>query len=218
MNNIFQALKLDYYNVKTSSSRIFMIYLISVFIGISTQPIVPIFMIMIFGVSISGLTFSIIEKNGCEKLYGILPIHRKQIIIGRYLYGFVLGIINLVISIVLAYITAMFSRQQMDSFIIFLSITLAFCYYTFAVSITFPIYYKFGFSKSYIFITIPMYLLILFIAFLSDKFNFNENIGQLLIYFSSHYALFLFCGLILGIFMLIISAVISYYIFKNSEL
>jgi hypothetical protein len=218
MNNIFQALKLDYYTVKTLYSRIFMIYLISIFIGISTQPIIPIFMIMFFGVSFSGYTFSIIEKNRCEKLYGILPIRRKQIIIGRYLYGFTSGIVNLVISIVLAYIIAMFSQQQMDSFMLFFSITLAFCYYIFAVSITYPIYYKFGFSKSYIFITIPLYLLILLIVFLSDKFNFNETISQLLIYFYDHYILFLFYGLIFGMFMLIISAVISYCIFKNSDL
>jgi len=218
MNNIFQVLKLDHYTVKTSYSRIIMIYFISLFIGISTQPIVPIFMIMFFGVSISGLTFSIIEKNSCEKIYGILPIRRKQIIIGRYLYGFILGIINLIISVVLAYIIAMFSQQQMDSFILFFSITSAFCYYTFAVSVTYPIYYKFGFSKSYIFITIPLYLLILLVVFISDKFNFNETISQLLIYFSNHYVLFLFCGLVLGMFMLIISAVISYCIFRNSEL
>jgi len=218
MNNIFQVLKLDHYTVKTSYPRIIMIYFISLFIGISTQPIVPIFMIMFFGVSISGLTFSIIEKNSCEKIYGILPIRRKQIIIGRYLYGFILGIINLIISVVLAYILAMFSQQQTDSFILFFSITSAFCYYTFAVSVTYPIYYKFGFSKSYIFITIPLYLLILLVVFISDKFNFNETISQLLIYFSNHYVLFLFCGLVLGMFMLIISAVISYCIFRNSEL
>jgi ABC-2 type transport system permease protein len=218
MNNIIQILKLDYYTVKTSCSRIIMIYFISIFIGILTQPIMPIIMIMFFGVSFSGLPFSIIEKNGCEKLYGILPVHRGGIITGRYLYGFILGIVNLAVSIVLAYIIAMFSRQQMDSFILSLSITFAFCYYIFAVSITYPIYYKFGFSKSYIFITIPLYLLILLFVFLSEKFNFNENISQLLIYFSNHYIQFLFYGLFLGLFMLIISASISYCIFRNSEL
>jgi ABC-2 type transport system permease protein len=218
MNNIFQVLKLDYYAVKTFYTRIIMIYLISIFIGITTQPIVPIFMIMFFCVSFSGFPFSIIEKNGCEELYGILPIHRKQIIIGRYLYGFILGIGNLLISTVLAYIIAIFLKQQMDFFILYLLITFIFCYYIFAVSITYPIYYKFGFSKSYIFITVPLFLLILFTAILSKKNNFNETIGQLLIYFSNHYILFLFWGLILSIFMLIISAVISYCIFNNSEL
>jgi len=218
MNRIFQILKLDYFIVKTVYSKIIVVYFISILLGLLTQPIMPIIIIMFFCVSFSGLTFSIIEKNGCEKLYGILPIHRKEIVMGRYLYGFILGIANLIISVISAYIIAMLSKQEMDTFTVYLSIIFAFCYYSFAVSISYPIYYKIGFSKSYIFITMPLYLLILLMAFLSEKTNFIETIGQVLRYFSNHYILFLFFGFILSIFMLIISAIISYGIFKNSEL
>ena len=216
MNNIFKVLKLDYYIARTSYSRIIMIYLISILLGLLTQPIMPVVMIMFFCVSFSGLTFSIIEKNGCEKLYGTLPIRRKEIIAGRYLYGFLLGIVNLVISIVLAYITTIFSKQQIDSLILSLSITLAFSYYSFAVSISYPIYYKIGFSKSYIFITMPLYLLILLIAFLSEKTDFIKTVDKVLQYFFNHYILFLSSGFILSIFMLIISAIVSYAVYCNS--
>jgi len=218
MNRVFQALKLDYCTVKTSYSKLIMIYFISILLGLLTQPIMPIIMIMFFCVSFSGLTFSIVERNGCEKLYGILPIHRREIIIGRYLYGFLSGIVNLIISIILAYIIAILSKQQIDINTLSLSITLAFCYYSFAVSISHPIYYKIGFSKSYIFITLPLYLIILLIAFLSEKTNFVETIGQDLQYFANHYILFLLYGFILSVVMLMISAVISYGVFKNSEL
>jgi len=218
MNNILNILKLDFFTVKTSFSKIIMVYSISILLGISAQPIVPVFLIMFFCVSFSGLTFSIIEKNGCEKLYGILPIHRREIITGRYLYGFIFGAVNLLISILLAYITALFSKQQINTFALLLSITAAFCYYCFAVSISHPIYYKIGFSKSYMFITMPLYLLILLIAFISEKTDFSETAGKVLQYFSDHYILLLFYGFILSIFMFIISAVISYGIFKNSEL
>jgi len=216
MNNIFKVLKLDYYIARTSYSRIIMIYLISILLGLLTQPIMPVVMIMFFCVSFSGLTFSIIEKNGCEKLYGTLPIRRKEIIAGRYLYGFLLGIVNLVISIVLAYITTIFSKQQIDTLILSLSITLAFSYYSFAVSISYPIYYKIGFSKSYIFITMPLYLLILLIAFLSEKTDFIKTVDKVLQYFFNHYILFLSSGFILSIFMLIISAIVSYAVYCNS--
>jgi hypothetical protein len=218
MNNIFQVLKLDYYTVKTAYSKIIFVYPISILLGLLTQPIMPIIIIMFFCVSFSGLTFSIIEKNGCEKLYGILPIHRKEIVTGRYLYGFILGILNLIISIILAYIISILSKQQMDTFTLFLSIIFVFCYYCFAVSISYPIYYKIGFSKSYIFITMPMYLLILLMVFLSKKTNFIETIGQVLQYFYNHYILFFLFGFILSISMLIISFIFSYSIFKNSEL
>jgi hypothetical protein len=218
MNNIFQVLKLDYYTVKTSYSRIIMIYFISILLGLLTQQIISIIVIMIFCVSFSGLAFSIIEKNSCEKLYGILPIHRREIVMGRYLYGFIFGIVNLMISIILAYMITIFSKRQIDTYTLSLSITFAFCYYSFAVSISYPIYYKFSFSKSYMFITMPLYLLILLIAFLSEKTNSIETIGQVLQYFSNHYISFMFYGFILSILMLIISAIISYKIFKNSEL
>jgi len=218
MSSIFQVLKLDYFIIKTAYSKIIVVYFISILLGLLTMPIMPIILIMFFCVSFSGLTFSIIEKNNCEKLYGILPIHRREIITGRYLYGFISGIVNLIISIILAYIIAIFSKQQIDIFTLSLSITLAFCYYCFAVSISYPIYYKTGFSKSYIFITLPLYLLILLIVFLSEKTNFAETIGQSLQYFFNHYILFLIYGFIISIFMLIISAIISFGVFKNSEL
>jgi ABC-2 type transport system permease protein len=218
MNRIFLALKLDYCTIKTSYSKVVMVYFISILLGLLTQPIMPIIMIMFFSVSFSGLTFSIIEKNNCEKIYGILPVRRREIIAGRYLYGFISGIANLIIAIVLAYIIAIFSKQLIDTFTLFLSITLTFCYYSFAVSISYPIYYKIGFSKSFIFITMPLYIIILLFVFLSERTGLIETIDQNLQYFTNHYILFLFFGFILSIFMLIISAIISYGIFKNSEL
>ena len=220
MNRILLVLKLDYCIVKTSYSRIIMVYFISILLGLLTQPIMPIIMIMFFSVSFSGLTFSIIEKNNCEKIYGILPIRRREIIAGRYLYGFISGMANLIISIVLAYMIAILSKQQIDNTTLFLSITLAFCYYSFAVSISYPIYYKIGFSKSFIFITMPLYIIILLFVFLSEKTNFYVTVEKALQYFSNQYILFLFFlyGFLLSIFMLIFSAVISYGIFKDFEL
>jgi ABC-2 type transport system permease protein len=212
MNSIFKVLKLDHCIVKTSYSKMIMIYFMSILLGLLTQPIMPIILIMFFCVSFSGFAFSIIEKNNCERLYGILPIHKREIITGRYLYGFILGIANLIISIMLAYIIAMFSKQQIDTSALFLSMAFAFFYYCFAVSISYPIYYKIGFSKSYIFITLPLYILILLIVFLSEKTNLLETIGQDLQYFANHYILFLLCGFIFSMLMLIISAIISYFI------
>jgi len=218
MNSVFKVLKLDHFTVKTSYSKMIMVYFISILLGLLTQPIMPIIMIMFFCVSFSGFPFSIIEKNNCERLYGILPINKKEIIIGRYLYGFISGISNLIVSIILAYIIAIFSKQQINISILSLSITLAFCYYCFAVSISYPVYYKIGFSKSYIFITLPLYILILLIVFLSEKTNLIETIAQDLEYFFDHYILFLFYGFVLSLLMLIISAIVSYCVFNNTEL
>jgi hypothetical protein len=218
MNRIFQVLKLDYLTVKSSLSRIIMIYIISILLGMSTQPILPVILIMFFCVSLSGLSFSLIEKNKCEKLFGILPVHRIEIVIGRYLYGFLTGIVNLIFSIILSFLIAEFTNQQIDIILLSFSITIAFCYYSFSVSISYPVYYKFGFSKSFIFISLPLYLIILAVTLLAEKTNFLDNVDFNLLFFIEHYFLFLLFGFILSIFMLVISAGVSYLIFKKTEL
>jgi hypothetical protein len=184
----------------------------------STQPVLPVILIMFFCVSFSGLSFSLIEKNKCEKLYGILPIRRIEIVIGRYLYALLTGIVNLIISIILSFLIAAFTKQQIDIILLSFSITIAFCYFSFAVSISYPVFYKFGFSKSFIFISLPLYLIILVVTLLAEKTNFFDNVSLDLLYFIDHYFLFLLFGFIISIFMLIISAGVSYLIFRKTEL
>jgi hypothetical protein len=147
-----------------------------------------------------------------------LPIGKSAVITGRYLYAVVFGIINLLISIILAYIITILTEQQMDAFILFMSVSLTFCYYCFAVGISYPIYYKFGFSKSYIFISLPLYLIILLAVFLLERFDFTKAVDQIFQYLSSHYILALFYGFIFSMVLFIISAFISYCILRNTEL
>jgi hypothetical protein len=63
-----------------------------------------------------------------------------------------------------------------------------------------------------------LYLLILLLIFLFKMTDFAKIINQVFIYFSNHYFLLLFFMFIFSIFILIISAYISYGIFKNTEL
>jgi hypothetical protein len=195
-----------------------MIYIISILLGMSTQPVLPVILIMFFCVSFSGLSFSLIEKNKCEKLFGILPVRRIEIVIGRYLFGLLTGIVNLIFSIILSFLIAAFTNQQIDIILLSFSITIAFCYFSFAVSISYPVFYKFGFSKSFIFISLPLYLIILVVTLLAEKTNFFDNVSLDLLYFIEHYFLFLLFGFIISIFMLIISACVSYLIYRKTEL
>jgi hypothetical protein len=63
-----------------------------------------------------------------------------------------------------------------------------------------------------------LYLLVILVVFLSARTNFVEDIGQAIQYFYNHYILLLLYGLIFSIVILIISACISYGIYKNLEL
>lgn len=48
----------------------------------------------------TGYTFSITEKNSMERLFGILPVRKSELVIGRYVFVLALGAMALVLSII----------------------------------------------------------------------------------------------------------------------
>ena len=55
---------------------------------------------MCFIAMTTGYTFSVTEKNSMERLYGILPIKKSEMVIGRYLFVLALGAMALVVSLI----------------------------------------------------------------------------------------------------------------------
>ena len=55
---------------------------------------------MCFIAMTTGYTFSVTEKNSMERLYGILPVKKSEMVMGRYLFVIVLGVIALVVSLI----------------------------------------------------------------------------------------------------------------------
>ncbi|MDR0314216.1 MAG: ABC-2 transporter permease [Treponema sp.] len=221
MNNILKALKLDVYTAKAGYSKTIILYILVLLLGIRGESTVPILAIMLFSGLFSSFPFLIFNKNDDDKIYGILPIHRKEIVAGRYLFAVLLGLLNLIISIILCLIAAFLSKQDINIFRLVVTISAAFWYYCFMISYDYPIYYKFSFSNSIILTSLPYFLIALFFAFIAPNINIAEmyeiyntdlqlSAGQLI--------LVLLSGLFLGIIMLIISGFISYRIFKNTAL
>ncbi|MFT4007402.1 MAG: hypothetical protein QM683_17915 [Lacrimispora sp.] len=80
MGNIQNVVRLEFYTVKSIYRMAVLTYLISILFGIIAQPVIPIFLIMVFGVFFSGTVFSIYEKNHLDKLYGILPLENLMLL------------------------------------------------------------------------------------------------------------------------------------------
>lgn len=53
---------------------------------------------MVFAVTSCGTVFSTHEKSRSDKLYGILPLKKSEMIIGRYLYALIIGAVYVVIT------------------------------------------------------------------------------------------------------------------------
>ena len=166
MNNILKAAKLDVALVKPYIKTIcFTLVLPIVFAAINRSLLTGVSFAMCFIAMTTGYTFSVTEKNSMERLYGILPIKKSEMVIGRYLFVLVLGMFALVISL----ITQPIVLRSMGENIRVLDIVSAAIggLFMFALYTVFQIpgYYKYGAIKGRVFMYIPV------VGFLATAIN-----------------------------------------------
>lgn len=96
------------------------------------------------------------RKNSMERLYGILPVKKSEMVMGRYLFVVVLGVIALVVSLITQPIVLRALGETVEPFdIISAAIGGLFLFALYTV-FQIPGYYKFGSIKGRVFMYIPV--------------------------------------------------------------
>ncbi|MDD9149803.1 MULTISPECIES: acyltransferase family protein [unclassified Sporolactobacillus] len=211
MSDVLKSVRLDYYILKSSYKAFVPLYVIAAVIGMLTRkPAITIAVVMIITAPFIGTYFSLYEKNNLNRLYGILPLGKLETVAGRYLYALLLGVVSGIIAGILATVFSLFTGNVMSylDYLDYLSLSfLGFCLF---ISIVFPIYFKFPFSKVYILANLPLYLCGVIGLFIIRKTNFLKYVGLIVYYFSSHQYMIWILGFGLGLGLLFISFLLSY--------
>lgn len=219
MNRILNAAKLDFFASKSALGMTAILLLIGILIGVLAHgPIYTMLFTMVFAVTSCGSVFPTQERSHSDKLYGILPLKKSEMIIGRYLFALIIGAAYTVISGILGFVLSLILNVAMDSFTFWAALMLAFLYFSFAVSVSYPIYLKFSFAKANIFTMLPLYVLAVILLVLSKKTNFISNLGQVMRFFADNQILIPLCGLLIGLLLLAISALIANLLCKRKEI
>lgn len=106
-----------------------------------------------------------------------MPLRKSDVVIGRYLYALCIIVINGIIAALVAYIVSLLTNNAISSieFLIYLSV--GFLYACLMTAVIFPLYFKFSFSKVYIFSNLPFYLLFVILIVLTRKTNVLQQAG-----------------------------------------
>ena len=219
MSNVLKSIRLDNYILKAYYKAFIAVDAIAIIIGIIRKmPALTVAIALVISAPFIGTYFSVYEKNNLSKLYGILPIRKSEVVIGRYLYALFLVIINGIVSVILAYIISLFLNKGMDHITFVTILSASFFYFCLFIAVQFPIYFKYGFSKVYIFSNLPFYLVFVIGAYIFTKTDILKYLSQVIQYFTSHQNMIWVTGIGLGLVLLIISCPLSYLIYKKSEL
>ena len=208
MSNILKSLKLDF-NVAKSRYFMFIIDIIGVLFAVLTKiPMYGALIIMVVSTPITGQVFSVYEKNNLEKLYGILPLKKSDVIIGRYLYALIIIVVNGIIATLVAYIVSLLTNNIMSSNEFLTLLSVGFAYACLMTAVIFPLYFKFSFSKVYIFSNLPFYLLFVILFLLTRKTNVLQQAGPAVQTLTSSLTVAAI-GLSLGLILLALSCLLS---------
>ena len=157
MNNILKSTKLDFSLVKPYIKVIgFTMLLPIAFAAINRSILTGVSFAMCFIAMTTGYTFSVTEKNSMERLYGILPIKKSEMVTGRYLFVLALGALALVVSLITQPLVLRAMGESVGTLdMISAAIGGLFLFALYTV-FQIPGYYKYGAIKGRVFMYIPV--------------------------------------------------------------
>lgn len=157
MNNTLKLIQLDKSLIKPYN-KYFLIILIAPLVAIySFKDIaagVSFFMIM--ASMTCSYTFSVAEKNDLNRLYGLLPVTKKDIVLGRYVFTGLMGIIAIVVDILLNVAVMAISGGEFTTGQILTGTGTGLFIYFLFTSVQLPGYFKLGAIKGRFFTFVPL--------------------------------------------------------------
>ncbi|WP_019139175.1 ABC-2 transporter permease [Peptoniphilus timonensis] len=216
MKDIKKIINLDYISIKpyfTLKNLIILLFLYFFYFFISKNPMAATSVILFFSIIYSSYPFLIGEEAGIDSLYRIFGIKSEKVVRGRYIFGIILFLISLIISILLSTILFFF----IESFEIkeFLATSLSyFAVYLLFLSFRYPLYFKYGYKKAKSISAITF----AFIAVISFfVMAFKDSLYNLLLFVENNIFISLLFVIVIILAIVIISVKISEKFYKNRD-
>lgn len=157
MNNFLKCAKLDIELVNPYFKTIcFTLLLPIAFAVINRSLLTGVSFAMCFIAMTTGYTFSVTEKNHMERLFGILPVRKSELVIGRYTFVLMMGLSSLVISLILQPLFLGVLGEKIGVFDIAGAAVVGLFLFTLYTVFQIPGYYKYGSIKGRVFMYIPV--------------------------------------------------------------
>lgn len=216
MSNILKSTKLDIALVKPYFKTIcFTLLLPIVFAAINRSLLTGVSFAMCFIAMTTGYTFSITEKNSMDRLFGILPVRKSELVIGRYVFVLTMGLLSLIISLIVQPLVLKVLGETVGVFdIVTAAIAGVFLFALYTV-FQIPGYYKYGSIKGRVFMYIPVAGFLITLLLIT-KSPVGES--KLLFTVINSPILLMLLAVIFVIAMYVVSILVSIKILKNKEM
>lgn len=215
MTNTLKAAKLDVYMSKIYLNQYLLLLVLPImFIFLFKHIDTGILFTMCALAMEANFTFAIAEKNNVNRLYGMIPIKKNELVSGKYVFIGTLGIVFIITCTILGMAASKILSYNIAPSEYFTGISTGIFIYFMSTAIQLPIYYKFGSIKTKLVSIIP-YVAYVGLIYISIKLNPKSMILQQLLknpYFS------VIISILLSIIFYSISIKISSGVMRKKEL
>jgi len=218
MARTLNAFRLDVWTARSVYPIMGFTLVVSCAIGwLNKRPEVTGFVIMVFAMFLGGTVFQIHEKNQSAKLYGFLPLRRREVVVGRYLFALVVGLVNLVVAAGAAQLMNKIASADMTAANYLMTLVGAWLFYCFAVCVTYPIYFSVGFSKAYMFTMFP-FMIVMVVLLIFLRRGGLKMLRSWVSFLDDHKIVMTCVGVGAGLVLMAVSGVVAATLYQRKEL
>ena len=223
MNKVLKFAKLDLLTIKPYMTwKISLLFLaVCAMVGYGTGgTAVIVGMCMMYGVIFSSYPFAVGEKSALDTLYSTLPVSKKQMVAGRYLFSICLILTALILSCILSFIMMRVLGKEFDLATTLISVLVCFLLFSMIEAIQMPIYYKFGYTKAKFLTYLPLMAFpaaTIIVSTFVGKNKLMPLVTGALAWIESNMALTAVLGVMLWAGIMLLSAMLSYRLYRKRE-
>lgn len=206
------AMQLDFRTIKefTSLRHLLLFAGILLLFSFLSSPIAAIGMFMVYGMFYASYPFAVGEKTSIDILYASLPLPRKNLVVGRYLFALSTNLLTGLVSLVSALAISVITRKPMDLMEGALIVCVCFFLYSIIEFIQLPLYFKLGYTKARLLTYLPLFLIAGLVAAgrsLAKNAAFLAGFERVSLWFSQDS--FLAICLVLAVWLVLLASSIS---------
>ena len=219
MTDILKSIRLDHLILRSRYGSFAIIFLVGVVVAVVAKtPELAIAFPLVLSAPFICTYFSVYEKNGLSRLYGILPLGKKETVIGIYCLALLIVVVDAIIAAAFTYILSVVLHMPMTQVEFAAYVSVSFFYFCLVIAVLFPLYFRFSFSRIYVVSNLPFYLVFVASFLIVKKTDWLANLAQVFQYYVSHAYLIWVTGFGAGLALLLISFPLAYQIHKRADL
>ena len=218
MSNVIKSMRLDFHIQKANYKTFFALgYALAIVLGVvSRTPYTTVLIAMVVSAAFSGFVFLVSERNNLGRLYGILPLRKSELVLGRYLYALVFGLANVIAASLLTCVISLVTGHDVAFLDLSAYMCASFLYFCLFTAIVFPVYFRFGFSKNYLLTNVPLYVLYA-VGFGLVRKGKLPDLNNVTRYFTMRPEMLWLCGVGGGLALLAVSYGLSGLTYRRRE-